>query len=122
MDDKLKILLCEDDENLGTLLSEYLQAKGFQADLCPDGEVGYRAFLKSKYDICVLDVMMPKKDGFTLAQEIRQANAEVPIIFLTAKQLKRISWKVSRLVLMIISLSHSLWRNSYSVLRLSSVV
>jgi len=88
MDDKLKILLCEDDENLGTLLSEYLQAKGFQADLCPDGEVGYRAFLKSKYDICVLDVMMPKKDGFTLAQEIRQANAEVPIIFLTAKQLK----------------------------------
>ena len=73
MDDKLKILLCEDDENLGTLLSEYLQAKGFQADLCPDGEVGYRAFLKSKYDICVLDVMMPKKDGFTLAQEIRQA-------------------------------------------------
>ena len=62
--------------------------KGFQADLCPDGEVGYRAFLKSKYDICVLDVMMPKKDGFTLAQEIRQANAEVPIIFLTAKQLK----------------------------------
>ena len=56
MDDKLKILLCEDDENLGTLLSEYLQAKGFQADLCPDGEVGYRAFLKSKYDICVLDL------------------------------------------------------------------
>ena len=88
MDDKLKILLCEDDENLRTLLSEYLQAKGFQADLCPDGEVGYRTFLKSKYDICVLDVMMPKKDGFTLAQEIRQANAEIPIIFLTAKQLK----------------------------------
>ena len=88
MDDKLKILLCEDDENLGTLLSEYLQAKGFQADLCPDGEVGYKAFLKNKYDICVLDVMMPKKDGFTLAQEIRQANAEIPIIFLTAKQLK----------------------------------
>jgi len=76
MDDKLKILLCEDDENLGTLLSEYLQAKGFQADLCPDGEVGYKAFLKNKYDI------------FTLAQEIRQANAEIPIIFLTAKQLK----------------------------------
>ena len=88
MDDKLKILLCEDDENLGTLLSEYLQAKGYQADLCPDGEVGYKFFLKNKYDICVLDVMMPKKDGFTLAQEIRQANAEIPIIFLTAKQLK----------------------------------
>ena len=88
MDENLKILLCEDDENLGTLLSEYLQAKGYQADLCPDGEAGYRAFLKNKYDICVLDVMMPKKDGFTLAQEIRQANTEVPIIFLTAKQLK----------------------------------
>ena len=88
MEEKFKILLCEDDENLGTLLSEYLQAKGYQADLCPDGEVGYKTFLKNKYDICVLDVMMPKKDGFTLEQEIRQTNAEIPIIFLTAKQLK----------------------------------
>ncbi len=88
MDDKLKILLCEDDENLGMLLREYLQAKGFMAELCPDGDAGYKAFLKTKFDICVLDVMMPKKDGFTLAQEIRQANAEIPIIFLTAKQLK----------------------------------
>ena len=88
MDETLKILLCEDDENLGMLLREYLQAKGYQAELCPDGEAGYRAFLKSKFDICVLDVMMPKKDGFTLAQEIRQANAEMPIIFLTAKTLK----------------------------------
>ena len=88
MEEKFKILLCEDDENLGTLLSEYFQAKGYQADLCPDGEVGYKTFLKNKYDICVLDVMMPKKDGFTLAQEIRQTNAEIPIIFLTAKQLK----------------------------------
>lgn len=88
MEDKLKILLCEDDENLGMLLREYLQAKGFAATLCPDGEVGYREFLKNKFDICVLDVMMPKKDGFTLAQEIRQANAEIPIIFLTAKTLK----------------------------------
>ena len=88
MEDKLKILLCEDDENLGMLLREYLQAKGFVAELCPDGEAGYKAFLKNKFDICVLDVMMPKKDGFTLAQEIRQANAEIPIIFLTAKTLK----------------------------------
>ena len=88
MEEKLKILLCEDDENLGMLLREYLQAKGFSATLCPDGEVGYREFLKNKFDICVLDVMMPKKDGFTLAQEIRQANAEIPIIFLTAKTLK----------------------------------
>ena len=88
MDEKLKILLCEDDENLGMLLREFLQAKGFNADLCPDGEKGYKAFLKGKYDLCVLDVMMPKKDGFTLAQEIRNVNSEVPIIFLTAKNLK----------------------------------
>ena len=88
MDDKLRILLCEDDENLGMLLREYLQAKGYNADLFPDGEVGFKAFLKSKYDLVVTDVMMPRKDGFTLAQEIRQANAEVPIIFLTAKTLK----------------------------------
>ena len=88
MDENLKILLCEDDENLGMLLREYLAAKGYTAELCPDGEAGYKAFLKSKFDICVLDVMMPKKDGFTLAQEIRSANAEIPIIFLTAKTLK----------------------------------
>ena len=88
MEENLKILLCEDDENLGMLLREYLAAKGYAAELCPDGEAGYKAFLKSKFDICVLDVMMPKKDGFTLAQEIRAANAEIPIIFLTAKTLK----------------------------------
>ena len=88
MDDKLRILLCEDDENLGMLLREYLQAKGYIADLFPDGDAGYKAFLKTKYDICVFDVMMPKKDGFTLAKEVRSANSEVPIIFLTAKTLK----------------------------------
>lgn len=88
MDEKLRILLCEDDENLGMLLREYLQAKGYEAELCPDGEEGAKAFARDKFDICVLDVMMPKKDGFTLAQEIRHANAEIPIIFLTAKTLK----------------------------------
>lgn len=88
MDENIKIMLCEDDENLGMLLREYLQAKGFTTELYPDGEVGYRAFTKQKFDICILDVMMPKKDGFTLAQEIRQSNVDVPIIFLTAKQLK----------------------------------
>ena len=85
---KLKILLCEDDESLGMLLREYLQAKGFDADLCPDGDAGYKAFLKTSYDMCVLDVMMPKMDGFSLAKEIRQVNQDVPIIFLTAKNLK----------------------------------
>ena len=88
MDEKLKILLCEDDENLGMLLREYLQAKGYATELCADGEAGYKAFLKNKFDICVLDVMMPKKDGFTMAQEIRSSNVDVPIIFLTAKTLK----------------------------------
>ncbi|MCM1377051.1 MAG: response regulator transcription factor [Clostridium sp.] len=88
MDNKLNILLCEDDENLGNLLCEFLQAKGYEAELCSDGEAGYKAFLKGHYDLCVLDVMMPKKDGFTLAQEIKNLNSEVPIIFLTAKALK----------------------------------
>jgi len=88
MEENVKILLCEDDENLGMLLREYLQAKGYKSTLCPDGEAGYKEFLKNKYDICVLDVMMPKKDGFTLAQDIRQTNADMPVIFLTAKTMK----------------------------------
>ena len=61
MEERVRILLCEDDENLGMLLREYLQAKGFNADLFADGESGYKAFLKGKYDLCVLDVMMPKR-------------------------------------------------------------
>jgi DNA-binding response OmpR family regulator len=87
-DEKVKILLCEDDENLGMLLREYLQTKGYDADLQPDGEAGYKAFTRSKYDLCVLDVMMPKKDGFALASDIRSINTDVPIIFLTAKSMK----------------------------------
>ena len=88
LDGKMRILLCEDDENLGMLLREYLQAKGYDTVLCSDGEEGYREFLRSKYNLCVFDVMMPKKDGFTLAKEIRMSNSEVPIVFLTAKTLK----------------------------------
>ena len=88
METKQRILLCEDDESLGMLLRDYLLAKGYETELYLDGEAGYKAFMKSHYDMCVLDVMMPKKDGFTLAQEIRGVNAEVPIIFLTAKNLK----------------------------------
>ena len=87
-EEKLRILLCEDDENLGMLLREYLQAKGLVTDLMTDGERGLKAFQKNKYDLCVLDIMMPKKDGFALAQDIRTINAEMPIIFLTAKNLK----------------------------------
>ena len=85
MDEELRIFLCEDDENLGMILREYLQAKGFTTDLFTDGEAGLKGFSEAKYDICLLDVMMPKKDGFTLAQDIRQINPDVPLVFLTAK-------------------------------------
>lgn len=88
MEKEYKILLTEDDENLGMLLREYLVAKGYGTDLLPDGEAGYEAFMSKKYDVCIFDVMMPKKDGFTLAKEIRMVNTEVPIIFLTAKSMK----------------------------------
>ncbi|MCR5433746.1 MAG: response regulator transcription factor [Bacteroidaceae bacterium] len=88
MENKLHILLCEDEESLGMLVREYLQAKGYDAELFLDGESGYKAFMKGKFDMCLLDVMMPRMDGFALAREIRMVNAEVPIIFLTAKNLK----------------------------------
>ncbi len=88
MEEKLNIFLCEDDENLGMLLREYLQAKGFDTDLYPDGEAGFKGFLKNKYDLCIVDVMMPKKDGVTLVREIRSINTEIPVIFLTAKNMK----------------------------------
>jgi len=84
-----KILLCEDDTNLGSLLSEYLMAKDYDVDLLPDGEQGYQAFLENKYDLCILDVMMPQKDGLTLASDIRKKDTKIPIIFLTVKALKQ---------------------------------
>lgn len=81
-----KILLVEDDPNLGTLLQDYLQLKGkFDVVLCKDGDAGLKEFTKSEYDLLILDVMMPKKDGFTLGKEIRKMNEHVPIIFATAK-------------------------------------
>lgn len=83
-----KILLCEDDENLGMLLREYLITKGYDTTLCCDGEEGFSVFQEDVFDICIFDVMMPKKDGFTLAKDIRAINTTVPIIFLTAKVLK----------------------------------
>jgi DNA-binding response OmpR family regulator len=82
------ILLAEDEENIGTLLCDYLKAKGYLADLYLDGEKAFRGFCAKKYDLCILDVMMPKKDGYTLAVEIRSITPEVPIIFLTAKNMK----------------------------------
>ena len=86
--EKQRILLCEDEESLGMLLREYLQAKGYDAELYLDGESGYKAFVKGHFDMCLLDVMMPRMDGFSLAREIRIINQDVPIIFLTAKNLK----------------------------------
>ena len=88
MSNNIKILLVEDDANLGSLLQEYLIAKGYDCQLETDGDKGIKAFLKNEFDLCALDVMMPIKDGFTLAKEIRNTNKEVPIIFLTAKSLK----------------------------------
>lgn len=81
-----KILLVEDDPNLGLLLQDYLQIKGkFEVVLCVDGDEGLRVFTKQEFDLCILDVMMPKKDGFTLGKEIRKINQDIPIIFATAK-------------------------------------
>lgn len=86
--DKLKILIAEDDPNLGQILSEYLEIKGLDTTLCQDGEEGLEKYNQSIFDLCILDVMMPKKDGFTLAKEIRAKNKHIPIIFLTAKSMK----------------------------------
>lgn len=86
--DKFKILLAEDDLNLGVLLVDYLDTEGFEVKLCRDGELALKAFLGNQYDLCLLDVMMPKIDGFSLAKEIRLRDNNMPILFITAKSLK----------------------------------
>jgi len=88
MEKRMRLFLCEDDENLGMLLREYLQAKGFDTDLYPDGEAGYKGFIKEKYDLCIFDVMMPKKDGFSLAEDVKKIDKNTPIIFLTARNMR----------------------------------
>lgn len=88
MEMKLKILLAEDDNNLGLLLQEYLNAKGYEVKLAINGKDAFDVFCKQEFDLCIFDVMMPIKDGFTLAKEIRENNKIIPIIFLTAKSLK----------------------------------
>lgn len=85
---KAKILLVEDDENLGYILKDYLEMIGYWVDLQKNGIDGLRSFTINTFDICILDVMLPYKDGFTLAEEIRAKDRQVPIIFLTAKQMK----------------------------------
>ena len=84
----LKILLVEDDANLGLLLSEYLKAKGFPVTLKQDGNQGYEEYIRGDYNFLILDVMVPEKDGFTLAREIREIDEAIPILFLTAKSMK----------------------------------
>jgi len=85
---KSKVLLVEDDASLGPLLQEYLEAKGFETKLASDGKTGSDVFFKETFDLVLLDVMMPIKDGFTLAKEIRLVDKNIPIIFLTAKSMK----------------------------------
>jgi two-component system OmpR family response regulator len=85
---KHQILLVEDEKNFGAVLKDYLQLNGFIVTLCDDGMKGLETFKSNKFDLCILDVMMPKKDGFTLAEEIRQINKHIPVLFLTAKSLR----------------------------------
>lgn len=84
----INILLVEDDPNLSMVLQDYLEMLNYNITLARDGEEGLAAFNSKKFNLCILDVMMPRKDGFTLAGEIRQDNPNIPIIFLTAKSLK----------------------------------
>lgn len=85
---KPKILLCEDDNNLGMVLKNYLELNDYDVTLERDGRLGLAAFQREKFDICLLDVMMPNMDGFTLAEEIRDVNPDVPLFFLSAKTMK----------------------------------
>jgi DNA-binding response OmpR family regulator len=82
-----KILLVEDDPNLGFVIKDNLTVKGYSVFLCSNGEEGLATFSHSQFDLCILDVMMPKKDGFTLAQQIREKNQQIPILFVTAKSM-----------------------------------
>ncbi|MBI3500362.1 MAG: response regulator transcription factor [Bacteroidetes bacterium] len=86
--EKISILLAEDDRNLGNLLREYLEAKGYETKLATNGKEALDFFNKNGFDLCLLDVMMPIKDGFALAREIRSADKNIPIVFLTAKSMK----------------------------------
>ena len=90
MEDKkrYKVLLCEDDSNLGLVLKNYLELDEYDVTLERDGRLGLAAFQREKFDLCLLDVMMPHVDGFTLAEEIRDIDPDVPLFFLSAKTLK----------------------------------
>ncbi|MGB0810937.1 MAG: response regulator transcription factor [Flavobacteriaceae bacterium] len=83
-----QILLVEDDVNFGTVLRDYLQMNGYKVVLARNGLEGFEKFKKNEFDVCILDVMMPYKDGFTLAKEIRSKDKSIPVVFLTAKSMK----------------------------------
>ena len=85
---KKRILLVEDDPNFGIVLKDYLSLSNYLVTLAKDGVEGLIVFKNNDFDLCILDVMMPRKDGFTLAQDIRKSNKEIPIVFLTAKTMK----------------------------------
>jgi two-component system, OmpR family, response regulator len=85
---RASILLVEDEPNFGAVLKNYLELKNFEVILSPDGESGYETFMSASFDLCILDVMMPRKDGFTLAKQIREQDDSIPLIFLTAKTMK----------------------------------
>ncbi|MCZ4410126.1 response regulator transcription factor [Cryomorphaceae bacterium 1068] len=85
---KARILLVEDEENFGLVLKNYLELSDYTVDLAPDGDVGFAKFKSNSYDLGILDVMMPLRDGFTLAKDIRKINTELPLIFLTARSEK----------------------------------
>ncbi len=85
---KYKVLLCEDDQNLGMVLKNYLELNDYDVTLERDGRLGLAAFQREKYSICLLDVMMPNMDGFTLAEEIRDIDPDMPLFFLSAKTMK----------------------------------
>ncbi len=82
---KVKILLVEDDTSLGFIIADQLKSDGYEVTLCSDGAEGIQKFSNDEYHMCIFDVMMPKKDGFTLAREVRSMNSDIPILFLTAK-------------------------------------
>ncbi len=88
MEKTVQILLAEDDFNLGSLLKQYLEAKEYSVELAEDGVIALEKFQRKEFDICIFDVMMPRKDGFTLASEVKEIKRDIPIIFLTAKTLK----------------------------------
>ena len=85
MVDTKRILLVEDDPSLGFVIKDNLMLRGYDVTLCRDGEEGERSFLTSAFNLCIFDVMLPKKDGFSLARSVRAKSANVPILFLTAK-------------------------------------